>query len=103
MEERRTFSFAMSPVRIIGAVFLFLLLLTAYIVQVNASSTQAYALRDAQIYREELMRTNDRLSAEIDRLRSLSSIMERQVFLDLVPVQNIYYIRESVPHDVALE
>lgn len=102
MEERHVFSFTLSPLRIFCAVFLFLCFLVAYIVQVNASSTKAYALRDAQRYQEELLRTNDRLTAEIDRLRSLSSIMERYVFLDLVPVQNISYVLPDEGDELAM-
>lgn len=93
MESRRPFfPYQSFPTPFIFAGVIFLLFLIGYIMQVNASSTKAYALRDAQVRHEELIRANDRLGAEIDRLRSLSSIMERQAFLDLVPVKNISYI-----------
>jgi len=81
----------------------FLLLLTAYIVQVNASSTKAYALRDVTREHEELLRSQDRLAAEIDRLRSLSSVLERKAFLDLVPVEEIAYITINTSDTVAIK
>ena len=103
MEERTTFFHTTSGLHLVLAGAAFLLLLTAYIVQVNASSTKAYALRDAELHHEELLRSQDRLVAEIDRLRSLSSVMERQAFLDLVPVQQISYITRSSSDTVALK
>lgn len=93
MEERRNFFKEQSLIvqlSFLGVVFL--LLLTGYIVQVNASSTKAYALRDATLTHNKLLRSQDRLAAEIDRLRSLSSVIERKAFLDLVPVGKIIYI-----------
>lgn len=71
--------------------------------QVNASSTKAYALRDAMRAHEDLLRSQDRLNAELDRLRSLSSVMERKAFLDLVPVKNIAYITVSATDTVAIK
>lgn len=82
---------------------LFLFLLAGYIVQVNASSTKAYALRDAQLQHEELLHSQDRLRAEINRLRSLSSVMERHVFLDLVPVERVLYIQGSGSDAIAFK
>ncbi len=102
MEERTTFFQKVSPLHLLCAGALFLLFLVSYIVQVNASSTKAYALRDAQIQHETLLRSQDRLRAEIDRLRSLSSVMERHVFLDLVPVEHIFYISHPESGAIAL-
>jgi hypothetical protein len=104
MEERRNFfHHSASTVQLIVAGGIFLVLLAGYIMQVNASSTKAYALRDAQNHHEELVRANDRLAAEIDRLRSLSSVMERQAFLDLVPVRDIAYIFDDQSETVAIK
>jgi hypothetical protein len=104
MEERMTFFHKISPsTHLVFAGVIFLILLVGYIVQVNASSTKAYALRDAQHHHEELVHVNDRLVAEIDRLRSLSSVMERKAFLDLQPVQHISYITPSASNTVALK
>lgn len=104
MEERKNIFKQTSPVvQIVAAGIIFLVLLTGYIVQVNASSTKAYALRDAMRAHEDLLRSQDRLNAEIDRLRSLSSVMERKAFLDLVPVKNIAYITVSTTDTVALK
>lgn len=104
MEERMTFFQKISPsAYIVFASVIFLLLLVGYIMQVNASSTKAYALRDAQRHHEELVHANDRLVAEIDRLRSLSSVIERKAFLDLQPVQQISYIASSTSDAVALK
>lgn len=104
MEERRNFFKEPSLfVQLSFAGAAFLLLLTGYIMQVNASSTKAYALRDATLTHEELLRSQDRLAAEIDRLRSLSSVMERKAFLDLVPVGEIAYITVNASDTVALK
>lgn len=103
MEERTTFFQKISHLHLLFAGALFLVLLTGYIMQVNASSTKAYALRDVQLQHEELLRSQDRLRAEIDRLQSLSSVMERQAFLDLVPVQRISYITVSETDTIALK
>lgn len=104
MEERKNFFKEQSVFVQLGAAgALFLLLLTGYIVQVNASSTKAYALRDAMQQHDELLRSQDRLAAEIDRLRSLSSITERKAFLDLVPVGEIAYVHGSFGNTVALK
>jgi cell division protein FtsB len=102
MEERNIFFQTTSRLHLVLAGAAFLLLLTGYIVQVNASSTKAYALHDATAYHEELLRSQDRLVAEIDRLRSLSSVIERKAFLDLVPVQRVSYILSTDVGAVAL-
>lgn len=78
-----------------GAGAAFLLFSVLYIVQVNAASTKAFTLRDLEKRHEQLTRENDRLAAEIDRLRSMSSLMERQVFLGLVPVASVKYVHVS--------
>ncbi|MEK9156579.1 MAG: hypothetical protein AAB448_00350 [Patescibacteria group bacterium] len=104
MEERRNFFKEQSSVvQLSFAGAAFLLLLTGYIMQVNASSTKAYALRDATLTYEELLRSQDRLAAEVDRLRSLSSVMERKAFLDLVPVGEITYITVNTSDTVAIK
>ena len=86
--------FASEVFRIGGIGSVFLCFLIGYIVQVNMSSTRAYALRDATLHHEEIARANDRLLAEIDRLRSLESIKERAVFLDLVPQEQVVYLNQ---------
>ena len=104
MEERRNFFKEQSSVvQLSVAGVVFLLLLTGYIMQVNASSTKAYALRDATLTYEELLRSQDRLAAEVDRLRSLSSVLERKAFLDLVPVGEIAYITVNTSDTVAIK
>lgn len=104
MEERTSLTLHASPAfQLFLAGVIFLTLLTGYIIEVNASSTKAYALRDAQRHHEELLHAHDRLVAEIDHLRSLSSVMERKAFLDLQPVQHISYIIPSGPDTVAFK
>ncbi len=64
-----------------------------YVVQVNAASTQGFTMRDLDKANQTLRRDNDKLVAEIDRLRSLSSVSERETFLGLVKLQNVTYIQ----------
>lgn len=71
------------------------------VMMTSTTAAQAYKVRDLTVQRQEVLRETDRLSAEIDRLRSLSSIRERQVFLGLVPVENIHYL-SSPTGNVAL-
>lgn len=73
-----------------------------YIIQVNAASTKGYMMRDFIEANESLRQENDRLAAEIDRLRSLSSIEEREVFLGLTKITNVKYISVQSP-EVALK
>lgn len=72
-----------------------------YVVQVNAASTKGFTMRDLERSNQELRRENDKLSAEIDRLRSLASVSERESFLGLVKLQNVTYIRAGAS-EVAL-
>jgi hypothetical protein len=64
-----------------------------YVVQMNQASMKGYAIRDLEKDQRNLIRENDRLSGEIDRLRSLSSIEERQAFLGMVAPASIEYIK----------
>jgi hypothetical protein len=64
-----------------------------YVVQVNAASTKGFTMRDLERANRELGGENDKLAAEIDRLRSLSSVSEREAFLGLVKLQNVTYIK----------
>lgn len=64
-----------------------------YVVQVNAASTKGFTMRDLERANQELRRENDKLAAEIDRLRSLASVSERETFLGLVKLQNVTYIQ----------
>lgn len=64
-----------------------------YVVQVNAASTKGFTMRDLERANQELRRENDKLAAEIDRLRSLSSVSEREAFLGLVKLQNVSYVQ----------
>jgi hypothetical protein len=64
-----------------------------YIIQMNQASMKGYAMRDLENSQRNLIRENDKLGSEIDRLRSLSSIEERQAFLGLVPPSKIEYIK----------
>lgn len=66
-----------------------------YIVQVNSASTKGFALRDLEKANQELRQDNDKLAAEIDRLRSLDSIAERETFLGLVKIEHPIYIQAS--------
>ena len=72
-----------------------------YVVQVNAASTKGFMMRDLEQNNQDLRRENDKLSAEIDRLRSLASVSERETFLGLVKLQNVTYIKASAD-EVAL-
>ncbi len=74
----------------------------SYIVQVNAASTKGYQMRNFIDDNEVLRQENDRLAAEIDRLRSLSSIEEREVFLGLVKLQDVRYVSAGTS-EVALK
>ncbi len=64
-----------------------------YVVQMNQASMKGYAMRDLEKDQRNLVRENDRLSGEIDRLRSLSSIEERQAFLGMVAPTSVEYIK----------
>lgn len=64
-----------------------------YVVQVNAASTQGFMMRDLEQANQDLRRDNDKLAAEIDRLRSLSSVSEREIFLGLVKLQQVSFIQ----------
>lgn len=93
-------SFASFHVQVILLSALLLVLLAGYIIQVNAASTEAYALRDATHIHEALARNNSRLAAQADHLRSLSSMRDRAKFLDLVPVGALTYL--EINHHEAL-
>ena len=64
-----------------------------YVVQVNAASTKGFTMRDLENNNQALQQDNEKLAAEIDRLRSLSSVSERQAFLGLVKLQNVSYLK----------
>lgn len=66
-----------------------------YIGQVNASAAKALAVRDLEDQQAALRVEAQRLDAQIDQLRSLDSVMQRQQFLGLVDVQKTSYIRSS--------
>ena len=78
------------PVLVMGLTVAFGVL---YIVQVNAASTKGFAMRDLERGNQELRRENDRLGAEVNRLRSLSSVQERETFLGLVKMNDVTYIK----------
>jgi cell division protein FtsB len=64
-----------------------------YVIQVNAASTKGFTMRDLERANQDMRRENDKLAAEIDRLRSLASVSERETFLGLVKLQNVTYIK----------
>jgi cell division protein FtsB len=64
-----------------------------YVIQVNAASTKGFTMRDLENNNLELRQENDKLAAEVDRLRSLASVSEREAFLGLVKLQNVSYIK----------
>lgn len=72
-----------------------------YVVQVNAASTKGFTMRDLETKNQFLQQENEKLAAEIDRLRSLDSVSERQAFLGLVKLQNVTYLKVA-SSDVAL-
>ena len=72
-----------------------------YVVQVNAASTKGFTMRDLEQNNQDMRRENDKLAAEIDLLRSLSSVSEREAFLGLVKLENVSYI-EAGNSEVAL-
>ncbi len=87
---------------LLSSIALFLSLCVLYIMQVNAASTKAFLLRDEERKYTNLSEENNRLLAEIDRLRSMSSLMERQIFLGLVPASDIRYISSEQINALAL-
>jgi hypothetical protein len=87
------------PVVVMGLTVAFGVL---YIVQVNTASTKGFATRDLEKGNQELRQDNDRLAAEIDRLRSLSSVEERETFLGLVKVNDVTYLKAG-SNEVALK
>lgn len=64
-----------------------------YVVQVNAASTKGFTVRDLEQANQDMKQENEKLAAEIDRLRSLASVSERETFLGLVKVDNVSYIK----------
>lgn len=72
-----------------------------YVVQMNDAVMKTYTMRDLQDESRELTRENDRLSGEVDRLRSLTSINERQAFLGMVEPVKVEYIKMT-SGDIAL-
>jgi hypothetical protein len=72
-----------------------------YVAQMNESSMRGYAIRDLEAKKRELIQGNDKLLTEIDRLRSLASISERQTFLQMVKAEKVEYVKVSRT-DVAL-
>ena len=81
---------------IVAVVFGFL-----YVFQMNEASMKAYTIRDLENQRLELAHDSDRLLTEIDRLRSLSSIGEREAFLGMVEPAAVKYMKIS-SNEVAL-
>jgi len=72
-----------------------------YVFQMNSASMKAYTIRDLESHRRELVRDEDRLLTEVDRLRSLSSISEREAFLGMVAPEQVKYVKIS-NNEVAL-
>lgn len=64
-----------------------------YVVQVNAASTKGFTMRDLEKYNQELRQENEKLAAEVDRLRSLASVSEREAFLGLIKINQVTYIK----------
>jgi hypothetical protein len=64
-----------------------------YVFQMNEASMKAYTIRDLENNRENLTRESDRLLAEVDRLRSLKSISEREAFLGMVEPVAVKYLK----------
>lgn len=74
-----------------------------YVTQVHAAAFEGYALRDAQERNDALIEEIDGLTGEIDRLRSLASVEQRQVFLGLVPAPRVEYLLPPSAPEVALQ
>ncbi|MBP9827989.1 hypothetical protein KBC55_02430 [Patescibacteria group bacterium] len=74
----------------------------SYVAQVNTASTSGFVLRDLESRSRELRMENDKLSAEIVRLRSLASINERQSFLGLVKITDVVYIDTHAGLEIAV-
>jgi len=72
-----------------------------YIFQMNEASMKAYTIRDLEDKRLTLSHDSDRLLTEIDRLRSLASISDRQAFLGMVEPVAVKYLKIS-SNEVAL-
>ncbi len=72
-----------------------------YVFQMNEASMKAYTIRDLENQRQALAHDSDRLLTEIDRLRSLASISDRQAFLGMVEPVQVKYMKIA-SHEVAL-
>jgi hypothetical protein len=81
---------------IVALVFGFL-----YVFQMNEASMKAYTIRDLENQRQTLAHDSDRLLTEIDRLRSLASISDRQAFLGMVEPAQVKYMKIT-SNEVAL-
>jgi hypothetical protein len=62
---------------------------------------KAYTIRDLENQRQTLAHDSDRLLTEIDRLRSLASISDRQAFLGMVEPVQVKYMKIT-SNEVAL-
>jgi hypothetical protein len=72
-----------------------------YVFQMNEASMKAYTIRDLENTRQSLAHDSDRLLTEIDRLRSLASISDREAFLGMVEPVAVKYMKMS-SNEVAL-
>lgn len=67
-----------------------------YIGQVNSSANKALRVSALEQHHQALYVDTQRLSAKIDELRSLDSVMQRQQLLGLVRVDTTRYIRSGL-------
>lgn len=67
-----------------------------YIVQVNSSATRGLALRELEKENQSLKVAYQSITAKIDELRSLDSVMQREQLLGLVKVSQVSYITKTI-------
>lgn len=72
-----------------------------YVFQMNEASMKAYTIRDLENKRQTMAHDSDRLLTEIDRLRSLASISDREAFLGMVEPAKVKYMKIT-SNEVAL-
>ncbi len=67
-----------------------------YVLQMTALSTKGFAITDLQKQLTSLKHSDRDLTVQIAQYRSMTSLQQRLVTLDLVPVDRVTYIDTSV-------
>jgi cell division protein FtsB len=94
-EEGRKFSALLHNHKLLQVILLSFTLAFGilYVIQVNTASTKGFAMRDLERANSQLRLENQQLTSEINRLRSLASVNEREAFLGLIKLSNVKYIK----------